>query len=70
METITITREQYRDVVKKCNNEFKNIVSIKDDKSFESTLITLVMTLQNQIFAANIEAELFGELEKTEKEGK
>lgn len=62
MDTVTITREEFRDIVNKCNNDFMITVS-KFDESLEHQIQTYAMSLQNTTFAAYVEYELFKEKE-------
>lgn len=62
MDTITITREQFRKAVLKCNDDFEKIAG-EFDKTPEQSLTTITMSLQNVAFAAYVEYELFNEKE-------
>lgn len=64
MDTITITRKEFRKAVQKCNDDFEKIAS-EFDKTEEQSLETISMSIQNVAFAAYVEYELF-----KEKEGK
>lgn len=65
MDTITITRKQFREAVNKCNDDFGTIAGKFDavDETGDSALQTLVMIAQNNVFAAAIEYELFKNME-------
>lgn len=62
MDTITITREQFDAIVKKCNNYFVRIVGAKDKTATEK-LATTIMTTQNTAFCSMVAYELFKEKE-------
>lgn len=62
MDTITITRKEFRKAVQKCNDDFEKIVG-EFDKTPEQSLQTISMSLQNVAFATYVEYELFNEKE-------
>ena len=57
-DSITITREQFREVVNKCNANFELIVGSLDDTPAKA-LETKMMVLQNDVFSFYLEWELF-----------
>lgn len=57
-DSITITREQFREVVNKCNDNFERIVGSLDDTPAKA-LETKMMVLQNDVFSFYLEWELF-----------
>lgn len=61
MDTITITREQFREAVRKCNEEYGQIAGELDerDETGISRMHTFIMVAQNNVFGAAIEYELF-----------
>lgn len=67
MDSITITRNQFRKAVQNANKDFENIISKQDEDNPEGAYTTFLMVLQNLAFSASVEDELFG---KEEKEGK
>lgn len=69
MDTITITRKQFREAVRKCNDEFEQIAGICDegDSTGTGALHTLLMMAQNSAFAASIEYMLFHETKEEDK---
>ena len=69
MDTITITRKQFREVIKKCNDDFGHIAGQVDeeDTTGAGAFTTLLMMAQNSAFAASIEYMLFHEMNKEDK---
>lgn len=69
MNTITITRKQFREAVKQCNEYFARISSEvdKEDETGEGAFATLLMMTQNSAFAVAIEYMLFHETKEEDK---
>ena len=69
MNTITITRKQFREAVTRCNEEFAHLASEVDgeDETGEGAFTTLLMMTQNSAFAAAIEYMLFHEMKMEDK---
>lgn len=61
MDSITITKEQFREAVKLANENFKNLGNDKTKELDKDGMITLLMGLQNMMFGAMISDVLFGD---------